>query len=83
MAAMERGPPVPSSPPAAAPVPPSGGWGRPSDRAGEGCSRRADEDVVPKPCAVALDHEAARTWIYPSECSPFLPAFREESLRHQ
>ncbi|KAF0902518.1 hypothetical protein E2562_017916 [Oryza meyeriana var. granulata] len=56
--AKEWGSPVPAPPPAAMAVPPSGARWRPGDRASEGCSHM--------PCAVALDHEAVQTWIYPT-----------------
>jgi len=64
-----------------APAPaPAGGRGRPAaragkgcsgrgrgKRAGKGCSRRPNVEVDYGPCAIALDHEAVKTWIYPSE----------------
>uniref|UniRef100_J3N6H0 Fanconi anemia group M protein n=1 Tax=Oryza brachyantha TaxID=4533 RepID=J3N6H0_ORYBR len=63
--AKERGPPVPAAPPAAAPVASSGAArGRPGDPVGEGCS--PDEEINLKPCAVAVDHEAVQTWVYPT-----------------
>ena len=59
---------------------PAGGRGHPAARAGKGCSgrgrgkragngcsRRPNVEVEYDPCAVALDHEAVKTWIYPSE----------------
>uniref|UniRef100_A0ACD5W8L3 Uncharacterized protein n=1 Tax=Avena sativa TaxID=4498 RepID=A0ACD5W8L3_AVESA len=67
-AAKDRPPPAPVVPVVVAVAPASGG-GRFAVRYEEGCSRRAgDEDaVVEGACAVALDHEAVQTWIYPSE----------------
>ena len=58
--------------PSPAPVPPvvapASRGGRSGVRSDEGCSRRAgEEETVERDCAVALDHEAAQTWIYPSE----------------
>ncbi|WVZ53853.1 hypothetical protein U9M48_004741, partial [Paspalum notatum var. saurae] len=54
----------------AVPVAPAGGRGRgrgrPASRAGKGSSRRANVEVEFGPCAVALDHEAVQTWIYPT-----------------
>ncbi|KAG0529043.1 hypothetical protein BDA96_05G064400 [Sorghum bicolor] len=63
-----------------APAPaPAGGRGRPAaragkgcsgrgrgKRAGKGCSRRPNVEVDYGPCAIALDHEAVKTWIYPT-----------------
>ncbi|CAD6254520.1 unnamed protein product [Miscanthus lutarioriparius] len=58
---------------------PAGGRGHPAARAGKGCSgrgrgkragngcsRRPNVEVEYDPCAVALDHEAVKTWIYPT-----------------
>ncbi|KAL5204525.1 hypothetical protein ABZP36_009396 [Zizania latifolia] len=64
--AKERAPPVAAPQPAGGPLAPRGARGRPGVRAGEGCSRGADEEIVVNPCAVALDHEAVQTWIYPT-----------------
>ncbi|TVU26154.1 hypothetical protein EJB05_28690, partial [Eragrostis curvula] len=55
---------------ASAPAPvvtPARGRGRcPRGRAGKGGPRRVVEEVSYGPCAVALDHEAVQTWIYPT-----------------
>jgi len=56
----------------AAPAAPAGGQKRPAARTKKGCSRRANVEVELDPCAVALDHEAVQTWIYPSESSGLL-----------
>ncbi|KAL6658464.1 hypothetical protein ACP70R_004050 [Stipagrostis hirtigluma subsp. patula] len=53
-----------AAPPVA--VAPAGGRQRPGGRTGKGCSRRAVQEVTYEPCAVALDHEAVQTWIYPT-----------------
>lgn len=37
------------------------------NRAGKGCTRQANLEVEYSPCTVALDHEAVKTWTYPSE----------------
>ncbi|WVZ53855.1 hypothetical protein U9M48_004750 [Paspalum notatum var. saurae] len=50
------------------------GRGRPASRAGKGSSRRANVEVEFGPCAVALDHEAVQTWIYPSILPVTIPA---------
>ncbi|RLM58379.1 uncharacterized protein C2845_PM18G02260 [Panicum miliaceum] len=50
----------------AAPAAPAGGRKRPAARTKKGCSRRANVEVELAPCAVALDHEAVQTWIYPT-----------------
>ena len=65
----EKGLPTPALvAPAVADVAPAGRGGRAGVRADEGCSRRAgEEENAEVACAVALDHEAAQTWIYPSE----------------
>jgi Fanconi anemia group M protein len=53
----------------AAAVPPASRGGRFAARPDEGCSRGAGrEEVAEGACAVALDHEAVQTWVYPSEC---------------
>ncbi|KAG8091133.1 hypothetical protein GUJ93_ZPchr0011g28079 [Zizania palustris] len=64
--AKERAPPVPAPRPTAGPLAPRGARGRSGVRASDGCSRVADEEIVVNPCAVALDHEAVQTWIYPT-----------------
>ncbi|XP_051179872.1 DEAD-box ATP-dependent RNA helicase FANCM isoform X1 [Lolium perenne] len=64
--AKERPPPAPVVPVAAA-VPPASRAGRFAARPDEGCSRSAGrEEVAEGACAVALDHEAVQTWIYPT-----------------
>ncbi|OEL13230.1 Fanconi anemia group M protein [Dichanthelium oligosanthes] len=50
----------------AAPAAPAGGRKRPAARASKGCPRRTNVEVELDPCAVALDHEAVQTWIYPT-----------------
>ncbi|KAL6870796.1 hypothetical protein ACP4OV_014644 [Aristida adscensionis] len=60
-------PPPPRPPPAAAAAPPARGRGRPGFRAGKASARRVVREVTYDPCAVALDHEAVQTWIYPME----------------
>ncbi|CAO2148005.1 unnamed protein product [Urochloa humidicola] len=52
--------------PAAAAAAPAGGRKRAAPHAKKGCLRRANVDVDFDPCAVALDHEAVKTWIYPT-----------------
>nr|CAB3491106.1 unnamed protein product [Digitaria exilis] len=50
---------------AAPPAATAGGRKRPAARARKGCTPRANVEVELDPCAVALDHEAVQTWIYP------------------
>ncbi|KAM0842711.1 hypothetical protein ACQ4PT_058168 [Festuca glaucescens] len=65
-AAKEWPPPAPVVPVAAA-VPPASRGGRFTARPDEGCSRSAGgEEIAEGACAVALDHEAVQTWIYPT-----------------
>ncbi|KAF8730979.1 hypothetical protein HU200_016855 [Digitaria exilis] len=51
---------------AAPPAATAGGRKRPAARARKGCTPRANVEVELDPCAVALDHEAVQTWIYPT-----------------
>ncbi|CAM0874689.1 unnamed protein product [Alopecurus aequalis] len=65
-AAKDKTTPAPAAPVVAA-VPPASRGGHSGVRADEGCSWRVgEEDVAEGACAVALDHEAAQTWIYPT-----------------